>query len=764
MFRMEGFISLDSGRLLHMYDPNENPGLLQDVLNACSDLLFLVRFPSGEIIQVNEEAGRSLGICPGEIPLFSWEEITDFPLETLAGGDTFRIRLRGGSGQKVEAKAFARKSRTDESLLLVKAQDLPDPAIGSTDTEKALKTHQILLHSLLNSIDNAVLALDRDFRVIYFNKEYLRLYPFGRKFMNRRPHMKEIISRACEIGIYPEEQREELTARRFDHLRDAGEHGLFKIPRQDGIVVEGFATKLPMEGYLITYRDITEQKRSEKRSREAYSALEMANDRLNGIIEGTHDPIAAMDMSYRFLAFNSAYRVHLNRHFQIRPRLGETLSQVFSSRPEDLQAAMDTWSQALNGETFTRIWHRADEEGRTFHYEVSFNPIWDEKGEQIGASHILRDISERQRNEDALRQALQETAAAKDRIDAILKSVVDGLMVMDNESRIILMNRASEELLGFRFVEAVGRFLEDCLQDTDLKEKLSTTLLQSNPSQQVDFLLPTADPENPRTIQARTSVMLSREEKKTGTIIILQDVTRAREIERMKTEFVSMAAHELRTPLTSIRGYSELLLNRDFFGDFPPEQQQEFLREIQDKTEVLTRIIEDMLNISRIESGQCIPLEMREFRMDELIRKIVGHYRMQHPAYRFDLELAARGDGPVCADRHKVLQVLENLLSNAVKYSPAGGQVRISGHATPTCYEVAVEDEGIGMTPEQVERIYDKFYRADFSTTAYGGLGLGMSIVKNIIQSHGGQIEVWSRPHQGTKVFFSIPLGRDGFC
>jgi len=229
-----------------------------------------------------------------------------------------------------------------------------------------------------------------------------------------------------------------------------------------------------------------------------------------------------------------------------------------------------------------------------------------------------------------------------------------------------------------------------------------------------------------------------------------------RQTDRMKNEFISTAAHELRTPLTSVVGYAELLLHPETVGGLAETQRREFLQEIYEKAGALAKIVDDLLDISRIEAGHAVPLQKEPCDLGELVRREVAHLQLQAPGHRIELLLPA-GGAPVVVDRHKLVQVLENLVGNAVKFSPAGGVIRVSVDAAAGSCQVAVADEGIGMTPEQVARVFDKFYRADASNTATGGLGLGMSIVRQIVETHGGRIWVESEPGKGTTVRFSVP-------
>ncbi|MCM2263972.1 MAG: PAS domain S-box protein [Desulfuromonadales bacterium] len=248
-------------------------------------------------------------------------------------------------------------------------------------------------------------------------------------------------------------------------------------------------------------------------------------------------------------------------------------------------------------------------------------------------------------------------------------------------------------------------------------------------------------------------------------LIDIRDITQQKqaeqallEMDRMKSEFISTAAHELRTPLATMLGYTELIRSPDEFGGFNEEQREDFLAEIYLKGETLSRIIDEMLDISRIESGHPIALDRQPHEPAALLSKVLRRFEMQSPKHLFQSEFPGKQPEVIPCDLHRITQVLENLLSNAVKYSPQGGSITVHGETVGTDYVISIADQGIGMAPEQLERVFDKFYRADSSNTAISGLGLGMSIARQIIEAHSGRIWMKSEPGVGTTVTFSMPL------
>jgi signal transduction histidine kinase len=226
-----------------------------------------------------------------------------------------------------------------------------------------------------------------------------------------------------------------------------------------------------------------------------------------------------------------------------------------------------------------------------------------------------------------------------------------------------------------------------------------------------------------------------------------------RDSDRMKSEFISTASHELRTPLTAVQGYAEYLLTH---ADADPEMQRRCLVAIFEKAQSLARIISDLLDLTRVEAGQLICLHKKRVDTRKLLAGMIDQIAAKATRHRLEMHLP---EGPVLLtiDAGKVEQVLENLLSNAVKYSPQGGRILIRGEFRGTNFLFTIADEGIGMTPEQINRVFDKFYRADGSNTAIEGMGLGMSIARKIVEEHGGRIWLASEPGRGTQVYFTLP-------
>ncbi len=378
--------------------------------------------------------------------------------------------------------------------------------------------------------------------------------------------------------------------------------------------------------------------------------------------------------------------------------------------------------------------------------------------------YLLDQISERRRAQRALNRALAEAEQARDQLDTIVASVADGLLATDTHNRITMMNRAAEEIFNVARANAIGQPIERVINHPTLIERILTTL-ETGQALQFEFEIPyrladISDAPDAKIIRARSSMVKDHTQNVGGVITVMYDITREREVDRLKAEFISTAAHELRTPLTTVQGFSEILLARD---DLPLDARRKYLSYINNQAVALARIVDDLLNLAKIESGRKFMLNKEPIKIGALVEPVVQRFSAENPRYDFQMQLQDAETNWVI-DRQRMIQVLENLLGNAIKFAPEGGTIEVKGQSYQdpqsggSFYFLSVKDDGVGMTLAQVAHIFDRFYRGDASNTAVGGTGLGMAIVKHIIEAHGGRIWVDSKPGVGTKVSFTVPL------
>ncbi len=346
----------------------------------------------------------------------------------------------------------------------------------------------------------------------------------------------------------------------------------------------------------------------------------------------------------------------------------------------------------------------------------------------------------------------------REHLQATLQSLMAGVVMVESTGHISLINSAARHIFGLEDENAVGKQYSEVITQHEIIEMLRDATEGGLESQREIELTPRGASEV-RIFQGQTAFVRSEDERASviGVVAIFNDITEIRGVERMKTAFVSTVSHELRTPLTSIKGFISTLL-QDTNDYYDKETRLEFYGIIDSECDRLQRLIEDLLNVSRIESGRALQMNWALFEPLATIEKVLqaqGSYTDKH---QFRLE--TEGIIPsILGDADKFDQILTNLLSNAVKYSPHGGEIVVYASSDEDVLRVAVRDHGIGIPADKVGRIFEKFERVDDrDTRSAGGTGIGLFLVKHLIERHQGHIHVESEVGKGSTFIFEIPL------
>ena len=359
----------------------------------------------------------------------------------------------------------------------------------------------------------------------------------------------------------------------------------------------------------------------------------------------------------------------------------------------------------------------------------------------------------RWRSEMAKRENLEMVAAAEARArqDAILDSMIEGVLVLDETNRVQFANRTFAEM--FATIGALsGKTVMEAVPVHEVAEIVERTRQEGRVIDQEMKLAGNSE----RWLQVNAATISSVERRRLGTVLVFHDLTRLKRLERTREEFVANVSHELRTPLSLITGYAETLLDG---AKDNPEVATKFLQTIDRNTRRLDLLIQDLLTISALESGR-VALNCQPVKLRLVIERNLADLRTQAAARKIVL-VNDFPDLTAHADETRTEQVLSNLLENAVKYGREGGTVRVGGRKTGDGkLEVFVQDDGPGIPVEALERVFERFYRVDKARSReQGGTGLGLSIVKHIVQSHGGRAWVESEIGHGAKFFFTLPAG-----
>ena len=424
------------------------------------------------------------------------------------------------------------------------------------------------------------------------------------------------------------------------------------------------------------------------------------------------------------------------------------------------------WVKALEARNliaYPLVLERRDDEQRgSDHVTVGVFLVLNKRGKSGFTPEDLHLLSVMARQVTAViadAQIYLQLTEEKEQLAATLQSLGSGVLMIEPTGHISQFNAAARALFGVPEGVGVGRPFDEVIHEPQIVELLKTTLEDGKEGRaELEIELP--GNHEPRIYQAQTTLV--RGEKGgfpaiLGLATIFTDITEIRNVERMKTAFVSTVSHELRTPLTSIKGFVSTLL-QDTEGYFDTETRQEFYGIIDNECDRLKRLIDDLLNVSRIESGRALQMHWGTFEPLAIIEKVMQAQRSYTDKHRLILDF--NGEVPqIVGDADKFDQILTNLISNAIKYSPFGGEVRVEVDSSDHDLTISVTDHGIGVPADKLSRIFEKFERIDNRDTRQaGGTGIGLFLVKHLIERHEGTISVTSTVGKGTTFTVHLPL------
>ena len=353
-----------------------------------------------------------------------------------------------------------------------------------------------------------------------------------------------------------------------------------------------------------------------------------------------------------------------------------------------------------------------------------------------------------------LQEAQSTTEAERRKLDSVLSNMTDGVIATDRKGRIILINDPALELLHISRDVTLGRPIASVLSIE--QEYNFEDLIHMNDAINLNF----STSEAPYILRANFSVIQKETGFINGLITVLHDITEQEKIEMERREFVSNVSHELRTPLTTMRSYLEALAD----GAWQDQNiAPTFLNVTQTETERMIRLVNDLLQLSRMDS-QDYELNKDIVLFNSFFNRIIDRFEMaKSPNVTFE-RLLPEASYYVEIDTDKVTQVIDNIISNAIKYSPDGGNVRFGFTVQGEMLKVMISDDGMGIPKENVGRIFDRFYRVDRARArSMGGTGLGLAIAREMIEAHGGKIWANSEEGSGTTIFFTLPYDPDEF-
>ena len=666
----------------------------------------------------------------------------------VAGDFEHRVPVQGNDELAETAQAFNRLAQQlSETNELVRAENIKRLA-----AQQDVETSANLLRESVSSIAQGFTIYDEQDRLVHCNEAYLSFYEASRDLIVQGNTFEEIVRRGAERGQYAEAIGNVdawVRQRVAQHQNANGE--VIEQQLADGrwLLIVEYRTP---SGYVVGNRiDITDLKT-------ATEALAASEQRWHLAVSGANDGIWDWAPQSGKVYFSERWKTMLGYSGD---EIGDTVEEWISRiHPDDLERTMAEVQKHLRGETaFYESEHRLRCKNGDYKWILDRGRAQiDEDGQPLRVAGSHTDISERRNAEAMIHDRTEQ-------LNAIFELSPDGFLSFDAARRIKYVSPAFTRLTGLLEGDVLG------IDENDFSERLSNACLPAARFSGIAALRTTSKVGADRTAQERRqTIELAGADKRVlqvglrlsnaetvSQILYFRDITRETEVDRLKSEFLSTAAHELRTPMASIFGFTELLMTKEFDA----ADQADFLSTIYRQSELMISIINELLDLARIEARRGKDFSIADVDVRELLREVCAGFKA--PQGRLSPQ-APPANGPlrVRADRKKLTQAISNVMSNAYKYSPKGGAVDIELATTPgnddlpSRIGICITDHGIGMTPEQLARVCERFYRADTSGKI-PGTGLGMSIVKEIVEVHGGDLEITSKVGAGTTVTIWLP-------
>lgn len=336
------------------------------------------------------------------------------------------------------------------------------------------------------------------------------------------------------------------------------------------------------------------------------------------------------------------------------------------------------------------------------------------------------------------------------RLHGVLENMSNGTLLVARDRKIVLANQAIEELLNYSINDLIGKRHVEAIRHSEMSDIIEECFrTRTKIKKEITLYYP-----REKILQANFAPMKNETNDLLGVVIILNDITDIRKLEKIRSDFVANVSHELKTPLTSIKGFTETLLDGAYEDK---ETSLNFLNIIKNESDRLLQIVNDLLDLSKIESNK-IMLNLETFNLQSFVKLLITTLETQIALHQVNVTLDIDDGLMVTADKGRLSQILINLMNNAISYTPKAGNIIIGAKINNNFNQIYVQDNGIGIAKENLERIFERFYRIDKARTREkGGTGLGLAIVKHLVEAHNGKIYVESWEGKGTIFTILLP-------
>jgi PAS domain S-box-containing protein len=622
---------------------------------------------------------------------------------------------------------------------------------------------------VLNSAGEGILGLDFEGKITFANPAVAKMTGYPVEALVGIPIDRVLRN---SDGSFPDCNRDLIHAIREEKACRCDDKTLL---RRDGTTLPVDSVCNPIRergvnvGAVVTLRDESDRLKAEEDLREKEERFRQVTENIAEVFWMTS--------------------VDKNRMVYISP----AYETIWGRTRESLYEQPTSWMDAIHPEDRERVRRAAldkqtrgeyDEEYRIMRYDGSIRwiqdrafPVRNELGEVYRIVGVAADITDRKRAESAIQQAYTELAGLnltleerikertleleevlhqvnreKEKTDRIIREITDGVIVTDRVGKILLINPAARMLLG-----SGGNAPSADLSELSHIPKLAEVFANSSESETKEIAVDDPNLASPRVLKAAAAPLKDERGELVGKVAVLHDITSFKEVDRLKSDFVSQVSHELRTPLTSIKGYIDNL--KDGIVGVLTEKQIDYLNRMSRNADHLAVLISDLLDVSRIESGK-MTVRLTALSLRDLIADVVKSLRPIADEKRLEVVLNEfEGESRIQGDRDKLEQVITNLFVNAIKFTPPGGRITISLQQDEKFVKTSIRDTGIGIPPEKQSRIFDRFYRVEpEASSKSNGTGLGLYIARNIVEMHGGRIWLTSEVGNGSEFSFTLPI------